>query len=294
MNYSNATLARGRRSRGGSNLCELRLPADLLRSLTAATPAAMAMVPASPARDYDRCAGDCLCHCVRPSLALCEIRTANLRDGSARAARSGTGPFPSQGAGSPYPACVKAAPVDNGGVVRIGRCAAVLALATISLAGCGGSSRTAPVTSTAAASSRVVVASSNGTVLPTSSSGPMTCTVYDSGYATQVIFASRTIDVRGDCGAWIRNKAGEGYLWGYQPARADAVPAESRQVCYLTDPAGIVAVRVIEATGFRSVSVAQAARASSACVRLVGFGWAKQPGSNHQPRSRPHRRTRLP
>jgi hypothetical protein len=147
-------------------------------------------------------------------------------------------------------------------VVKVGRYAGALAAVTAALAGCGGSSRTATTTS------RIT--------LPLSSNGPTTCTVYESGYATQVIFESESFDVRAECRAWTHNNPGGGYLWGYQPASAASAPAESTQVCSLRGPDGDVAARVIEATGFRSVSPVEAANGSSACVSLLTVGWTKQ------------------
>jgi hypothetical protein len=111
--------------------------------------------------------------------------------------------------------------------------------------------------------------------LPSATSKPMVCTVYEAGYSTQVIFASETFDVRAECQAWTRNRSDEGYLWGYQPARASVAPTESRQVCYVADRWGIVAARVIEATGLRAASAQQAAQASSACSSLLASGWLR-------------------
>ena len=107
----------------------------------------------------------------------------------------------------------------------------------------------------------------------------MVCTVYESRYATQVIFASETFDVRAECRAWTRNRADEGYLWGYQPARASIQPTASRQVCFVADRAGIVAARVVEATGLRTATAAQTARASSACSSLLAAGWVRLRGT---------------
>ena len=114
----------------------------------------------------------------------------------------------------------------------------------------------------------------------------MMCTVYESGFATQVIFASRTFDVRAECRAWTRNRGDVGYLWGYQPAGAATQPIATRQVCHVSDRAGIVAARVIEATGLRPASAAQAAHASSACTSLLASGWVRMD------RSRPARSQR--
>jgi hypothetical protein len=165
----------------------------------------------------------------------------------------------------------------NVDVSKRGQCVAALAALTAALAGCGGSDK--PVTTRSAAPPTDPGTSSpTALTLPPSANGPTTCTVYESGYAIQVIFASKSFDVRAECRAWTTNRAGEGYLWGYQPARATAQPADSTQVCYLTDPLRNVAARVIEATGFRAVSAVEAARGSSACVSLLSIGWTKQAG----------------
>jgi hypothetical protein len=165
-------------------------------------------------------------------------------------------------------------------VVRIGGYAVVLALLAVAagaLAGCGGSSRRSTSTTSHPAlfDVRVSPPPEDATRLPGSSRAPMTCTVYESTYATQVIFVSETFDVRAECRAWSRNRANVGYLWSYQPARASLQPTESRQVCYVADRAGIVAARVIEATGLRAASAAQAAHASSACTSLLASGWVR-------------------
>jgi hypothetical protein len=191
------------------------------------------------------------------------------------------------------------------GVVKMGRYATALAGVTAALAGCGGSDATvtspaaspsstaaspsstaaspsstaASPSSTAASPSDAATSSSSAITLPTSSNGPTTCTVYESGYATQVIFESRSFDVRAECRAWTRNNAGEGYLWGYQPTSGIAEAAESTRVCYLTDPQRNLTASVIEATGFRSVSAVEAANGSSACVSLLAIGWTKQGGA---------------
>ena len=165
--------------------------------------------------------------------------------------------------------------LHNVGVVRIGRCVGAVAVVTASLSGCGGSSKTHTTSARIEFPSALVASSLKATTVPPSHSGPMTCTVYESGYATQVIFASRSFDVRAVCGAWTRTDASEGYLWGFQPSSAAAMPAEAIEVCHLTDPAGRIAARVIEATGFRSVSPKEAARGRSACVSLVGIGWTR-------------------
>jgi hypothetical protein len=91
------------------------------------------------------------------------------------------------------------------------------------------------------------------------------------------MFASRTFDVRSECRAWIRNRAGEGYLWGYQPASAAAQPADSRELCFVEDAHGRVVARVVEASGLRPATTQQQARGAEACSSLLRGGWIEQP-----------------
>jgi hypothetical protein len=107
----------------------------------------------------------------------------------------------------------------------------------------------------------------------------MVCTVYEPGYAMQVIFASETFDVRPECRAWTRTRAGIGFLWGYQPARRWIEPTESKRVCLVADRAGVVAARVIQVAGLLGkISAAQTAHASSACSSLLASGWVRLAG----------------
>jgi len=162
----------------------------------------------------------------------------------------------------------------------------LLAAATGALAGCGGSSRRSTTTAHPALFEvRVSPPPKGATRLPGSSGAALTCTVYESTYATQVIFVSETFDVRAECRAWTRNRAGVGYLWSYRPAQGSLQPTASKQVCYVADRAGIVAARVIEATGLRPASAVQAAHASSACTSLLASGWVRLSGR----RARVHR-----
>ena len=162
-------------------------------------------------------------------------------------------------------------------MVRFGRYSSALAVVSAALVGCGGGSKPVTVNKQQPESSSAPAAvSSVASTLPLSTNGPTVCTVYDAGYATQVVFASADFDVRGECQAWARNRAGEGYLWGYQPAGSEPDPAQSRQACYLEDARGHIAARVIEATGFRAVTKAEAAHGSSACMSLISFGWIEQ------------------
>jgi len=119
--------------------------------------------------------------------------------------------------------------------------------------------------------------------LPTSSNGPTTCTVYESGYATQVVFGSKGLEVRAECGAWTHNTPGDGYLSGYEPLREEAKTAGYTQVCRLTDPQGSVTASVIQDTGFLPVSALERTHGSSACKRLRAIGWRKRGGVRKTP-----------
>jgi hypothetical protein len=152
--------------------------------------------------------------------------------------------------------------------------------------GCGGGSKHSRAATRAAAPPAPAAVPSNTTSLPLSANGPTACTVYESGYATQVVFASRTFDVRAECRTWTRSRSGEGFLWGYQPAGTNAEPANSRELCFLEDSRGNVAVRVLEVSGFQVVTKAQAAQGSSACMSLMSFGWIRQPSARVRRRPR--------
>jgi hypothetical protein len=93
--------------------------------------------------------------------------------------------------------------------------------------------------------------------------------VYD-GYATQIIFRSRSLDVRTECLVWAANRVNVGYLWGYE--RAAAVPASVR-VCSLIVPHRDLTAIVIEETGFAPVTAAERAKGMSACANIVASGW---------------------
>jgi hypothetical protein len=129
-----------------------------------------------------------------------------------------------------------------------------------------------------AAASSTATSSLSRIALPTSSNGPTTCTVYESGYATQVVFESKGFEVRAECGAWTHNNPGDGYLWGYEPLSAKAETAGSTQVCRLTDPQRNVTASVIQDTGFLAVSALERAHGSSACKTLLVIGWTERGG----------------
>ncbi len=122
----------------------------------------------------------------------------------------------------------------------------------------------------------------NAVALPRSANGSTTCTVYEPGQATQVIFQSQRLDVTGDCRIWTRDQTGEGYLWGYQPL--SAIAATAVPVCRLTDAGGDVTASVVQDTGFRPVTAAEQATGASACGSLVGVGWREQARRAHRRR----------
>ena len=112
-----------------------------------------------------------------------------------------------------------------------------------------------------------------------SSDAATTCTVYEPGFATEVIFESQLLDVRGECRAWASARPGSGYLTGYERAVGSAAAGVgTTPVCSLADPDRTAAVSVIEDGGFVPVSAAQLATGSSACARLLAAGWVRRSG----------------
>lgn len=168
----------------------------------------------------------------------------------------------------------------------MGRCAYTLAAATTALGGCGGGAATRPsnVQQAPAPPSITAAVSPNAVTLQRSGDGPTTCTVYEPGRATQVIFESQQLDVTAECRVWTRGQSGEGYLWGYQPIRA--IAATAVPVCRLTDAGGDVTADVVQDTGFRPITAAEQATGASACGSLVGVGWREQARRAHRRRRR--------
>jgi hypothetical protein len=174
-------------------------------------------------------------------------------------------------------------------VVKAASFASGLAAATAALAalaGCsGGSSRPPaaqhrPAEPPHIAPVRLIPST---TALPASANGPTTCTVYEARYATQVIFESPDLDVRGECRAWTRFSPDEGYLWGYEPIRAKTEAVGASRICYLINPHANSTASVVQARGFRTVSQVERANASSACASLLASGWIAQlPAPRHQ------------
>lgn len=148
-----------------------------------------------------------------------------------------------------------------------------MAVAT-GLAACGGKHHEAGPTPMGDAQSYAAPASSLALLLPASTGGPTTCTVYESGQATRVMFDSESLNVTGECQAWTSRQSGAGYLWSYQPTDA-AIDVTAIPKCDLRDPSGRVTAVVIEDTGFAPASPAERADVASACTRLTLAGWRR-------------------
>ncbi len=118
--------------------------------------------------------------------------------------------------------------------------------------------------------------------LPSSTSGPTTCTVYEADYATQIVVDSPSLNVRAECELWSANQPGVGYLWGYERA---ASTTDVLRLCTLIDPKGKITASVIEDTGFVPISDSQRAKGGSACAAIAASGWTQ---------SRPRARVRSP
>jgi hypothetical protein len=164
-----------------------------------------------------------------------------------------------------------------------------LAAVTLAVAGCGGGSSHGPAHPRPAASAPApphaapVHLAPSEITLPASATGPTTCTVYEAGYATQVIFESPDLDVRAECRAWTRFSPEEGYLWGYEPTSPTTEAVGSRRICYVINPHANSTASVVQETGFRTVSAVERANATSACASLLASGWIAQlPAPRHR------------
>jgi hypothetical protein len=154
------------------------------------------------------------------------------------------------------------------------RCLIVVTVVT-SLAACGGSHHSSSGASTpASAPASVVEPLALALVLPASAAGPTTCTVYEPGYATQVVFDSQSLNVTGECQAWTSRQPGAGYLWAYQPPGA-ARAVTAIPICDLKDPSGRVTASVVEETGGVPLSSIQRHAMASACTSLAAAGWLR-------------------
>jgi len=152
-------------------------------------------------------------------------------------------------------------------------------------------------TATPALPSSTATSSPGSITLLASSNGPTTCRVYER-YATQVVFQSKGFEVRAECRAWT-GRAGQDYLWGYEPLSASTETAESTPVCSLTDPQRNVTASVIQDTVLVAVSAVERANGSSACASLLAMGWTEHGGVPTTPTTstsaagrEPHRRGR--
>ena len=154
---------------------------------------------------------------------------------------------------------------------------AALAVVPTALVGCGGQHHGAAGSSTQAeqrlASQPRLALPRYRISLPSSASGPTTCTVYEADYATQIVVDSPSLNVRAECELWSANQPGVGYLWGYEEA---AVTPDALRLCTLTDPKGKMTASVIEDTGFVPISAAQRAKGGSACSAIATAGWMKK------------------
>jgi hypothetical protein len=166
--------------------------------------------------------------------------------------------------------------------MSVWRCLSALVL-VVGLTACGGSGRGSPAGPHAAVTRAVAAPSAPAVILPASSRGPTTCTVYESHYATQLIFDSQSLNVSAECAAWSSRAPGDGYLWSYQPT-STTLDATAVGVCDLEDPSGRVTARVVEQTGYvpapaAHVSPAQRARSEGACSSFRAAGWSARGGS---------------
>lgn len=143
----------------------------------------------------------------------------------------------------------------------------------MAIAACGGSHHRVPLAH-GQAPAPPPPSSTLDLVLPASAAGPTTCTVYESGFGTQVVFDSESLNVTGECEAWTSRQPGAGYLWAYQPTSA-ALANTAVPVCDLHDPSGRVTATVIDDTGFAPLSGAERTRLASACTSLSGAGWVR-------------------
>lgn len=149
----------------------------------------------------------------------------------------------------------------------------VLTLA-VGVAACGGSHQRTGATRPANPPGHSEAASAPAPLLPVSPAGPTTCTVYESGYATQVIFDSKSLNVSGECQAWTSRQSGAGYLWAYQPTGA-AIATAAVPMCSLRDPSGRVTATVVEDAGWAAVSSGERAKIAHACTSLLAAGWER-------------------
>jgi hypothetical protein len=145
----------------------------------------------------------------------------------------------------------------------------------IGLVGCGGSHHVPAARPLASVIRHAVPSPSLALALPVSAAGPTTCTVYEAGFAAQVVFDSQSLNVSGECQAWTSRQPGAGYLWAYQPTGA-SIATTAVPVCGLQDPSGRVTATVVEDAGWAPVSPVERANVRSACASLAAAGWERQ------------------
>jgi hypothetical protein len=170
-----------------------------------------------------------------------------------------------------------------------GRARWIVAIAAVTAApsACGGSHRhvaptpalpgltvssSNPTVRKSAAEAAPGAASPYAIAVPLSSDGPTTCTVYQPGSGTQIVFDSQTLNVRVECQAWAATEPGDGYLWGYERA---AMPDATR-LCSLTDSQRKLTASVIEQTAFVPPSAADREKGISACASIRSSGWIEE------------------
>jgi hypothetical protein len=144
----------------------------------------------------------------------------------------------------------------------------------IGLVGCGGGHHSSGGKPTARVMEHVAPSSSLALTLPVSAEGPTTCTVYESGFATQVVFGSESLDVSGECQAWTSRQSGAGYLLAYQPPGA-SIATTGVPVCGLKDPSGRVTATVVQDAGWAPVSGIERMNVTRACASLAAAGWER-------------------
>ena len=160
--------------------------------------------------------------------------------------------------------------------MRVSPCLVAVSVA-IGLAACGGTHRKHGA-GTHSHSQPRAVSPALAILLPASASGPTTCTVYEPGYATQVVFDSQSLNVTGECQAWTSRQPGSGYLWSYQPTDA-AIAATAVPACHLRDPSGRVTAIVVDDAGFAPLTASERQRITSACASLTLAGWIRSRAS---------------
>ncbi len=149
----------------------------------------------------------------------------------------------------------------------------VVAIA-MGLAACGGTQRRTVTAAPGHPPTHAALSPGLALLLPASIGGPTTCTVYESGFATQVVFGSQSLNVTGECQAWTSRQPGAGYLWSYQPTDA-ALGETAVRICDLRDPSGRVTATVVQDTGFAPASAAERAKIADACNGLTLAGWVR-------------------